>query len=270
MPERSRRRVLGLLGSSTTLLAGSSSLTGTSPADTTTGAEALSLGETYDDGSGAAMTVQDVTVHRLVRSTTAGSSTHVDVAWLENPQFAVVEADATGVEGPPEFTLDVDGTRYPDEGHHTYRAYPPGVDAGESGRVAIPVPIRDAESARVVWPQSDGPDASWRLPTAAVERFGRAPDFSVRSFAVPDSVSRGAAFEASFTVENTGDPAGQFVAEFGAGSLSDFDEVTVTVTVGEGRTHTARVEPHYPESADSIDAVLDWGAARLKKSVTVE
>lgn len=233
----------------------------------------LEVGESYESEGGRTVTVRGVQVRRLIRSTSVGSATHIDVAWLAGHQFAVVDAEATGADGTSvlsdvQFALEVDGVQYPRPDQHWYWAFPPG-SHDRPGRPAFPAPVTDATDGAIVWRRENEPSVRWTLPSETVEQFERAPSFTVRSFDAPDSVSRGDSFDAAFTVTNTSEHDGRFVAEFGAGPISDHGEVAMPVSAEAGRTHAGIMDPHYPRNASEIQVTLDWGRKRVHRTVTV-
>ena len=233
----------------------------------------LNVGETYESSDGLTVDVRDVRVRKLIRSTSVGSSTHIDVACLDDHQFAITEAEATDADGNSilsdiRFALDVDGVQYPQDDQHCYWAFPPGLN-DRPGLPAFPAPITDATDAAIVWLRDDTPSVRWRLSPETVELLGQSPMFTVRSFETPDSVSRGDLFKATVTVANTGERDGHFITEFGAGPLSDHGEVTIDVPAGTEQTHTGTMDPHYSDDTDEIDVTLDWGCDRLHRTVSV-
>lgn len=233
----------------------------------------LTVGDTYEASNGPTVGVQDVRVRKLIRSTSVGSPTHIDVACLNDHQFAVTEAEATDADGNSilsdiRFALDVDGVQYPQDDQHWYWAFPPGSN-DRPGLPAFPAPITDATAAAIVWLREDAPSVRWRLPPETVELLGQSPTFTIRSFETPDSVSRGEIFETTFTVANTGERDGHFITEFVAGPLSDHGEVTIDVLAGTEQTHTRTMDPHYSEDTDEIDVALSWGCNRLRRTVSV-
>lgn len=281
-----RRQVVALLSTAAVPITGCLDATGTEPTDTpaTTSEQTeesrtpwpgidVALGERYESETGPTVRVDGVRVRKLVRSTSVGSSTHIDVACLADGQFVVAEADATDADGNSilsevRFVLEVDSTRYPREDQHWYWAFPAG-SYTRPGLPAFPAPIDDATDAAVVWVRESAPPVRWVLPAETVELLGRAPSFSVRSFEVPQSVSHGASFEAAFTVANTGDRAGTFLTELGAGPISDHDEVRIDVPPDTENTFTEQLTPHYPDDATEITATLDWGCDRMTRRISV-
>jgi hypothetical protein len=239
----------------------------------TPGERTLALGETHEARDGTTVTVNDVRVRKLIRSTSVGSSTHIDVACLEDSQFAVADAEATDGDGnsvldDARFAIEVDGTRYPRPDENWYWAFPPGSHE-RPGVPAFAVPIEDVSTAAVVWFPEDEEPVRWTVPAETVGSLGRAPRFSVCTLDVPDSISRDDSFEASFTVANAGDRDGAFVAEFGAGGVSDHGEAHVSVPAGSERNYTKRMDPNYPDGTEEIEVTLAWGCGRLDWTVSV-
>lgn len=275
--DMNRRQFLVMTGGLLTAFSGCSG-SGTAPATSTSTQTpstdtTLDIGETYESPKGRMVTVRDVQIERLIRSTSVGSSTHIDVAWLENHQFAVVEAEATGPNGDSiltdiQFRLEIDDEQYQVENQHWYWAFPPGSNE-PPGHPAFPAPISDATSGAIVWFRDADSKVRWKLPSETVDVLGQAPSFTVRSFDAPDSVSRGEAVEASFTVANTGERDGRFITEFGAGPISDHGEVTIDVPAGTEQTHTGLLDPHYSDDTTEIQVTLNWGRERLHRTVTV-
>lgn len=279
-----RRKFLGATGGLLTVLSGCSERS-TSPATSTPTATSatptptsapdttLDVGETFESPDGRVVTIRNVRIERLIRSTSGGSSTHIDVAWLKNHQFAVVEAEATGPNSDSiltdiQFVLEIDDKQYPTEGQNWYWAFPPG-STKRPGHPAFPAPISDAASGAIVWRRDTDSRVRWNLSSETVDVLGRAPSFTLRSFDTPDSVSRGDSFEAAFTVANTGDRAGRFIAEFGAGPISDYTEAAIAVPAGAEQTHTGMLDPHYSDDTTELQVSLDWGHKRRDRTIQV-
>jgi hypothetical protein len=242
-------------------------------ADTRTpGERTLALGETYEASDGTTVTVNDVRVRKLIRSrSSAGSPTHVDVACEADRQFAVIEADAEDGDGNSilwdlRFALEMDGDLYSEDGQagafQSWSSDPQEVPA-------LPVPVQGVSTAAVVWLPENDPPVRWTIPAETVGSLGHAPRFSVCSLDVPDSISRGDSFEASFAITNTGGRDGTFVAEFGAGGISDHGEAIVPVPAGSVRSYTETMDPNYPDGTEEIEVTLAWGCGRLDWTVSV-
>lgn len=282
-----RRRVLSLVSTAAFPIAGCLGSTESADTDTPTGTSEgsnpssttpasdriLAVGDTYDSSNGPSVGVRDVRIRKLIRSTSVGSSTHIDIACLEAHQFAIAEAEATDADGNSilsdvRFALAVDGVQYPQDDQHWYWALSPGSN-DRPGLPAFPAPITDATNAAIVWLRDGAQSVRWKLPPETVRSLGQPSTFSVRSFETPDSVDRGEAFEAAFAVANTGERDGHFIAEFGAGPISDHGEVTVEVPAGTEQTYAGTIDPHYPEGTDTLDVTLDWGCNRLHRAISV-
>lgn len=200
-----------------------------------------------------------------VRPSVRVAGTHVDVRVAADSQYLVLYADAerTAIDDLP-LSVVADGTTVADSPVFVGRP-----ETRRAGPVAFPVPVDTYDSAAVVL-DADGESDSWDVPDDIVTTLGSAPVFEVESLDVPDSVSHGDSFEASFTVANRGDREARFLAEFGHGLISDVGEVEVTVPIDEQRTHTERIDPPYSDNTDSIPVVLDWGVARRRVDVAVD
>jgi hypothetical protein len=221
-----------------------------------------------DDSTPATLQASDFTVSLddpRVRPLVRVARTHVDVRAAADTQYLVLDADAerTDIDDLP-LSVVVDETTVADAPVFVGRP-----ETRRSGPVALPVPVDAYDSARVVL-KADGESDGWGAPDDIVATLGRAPVFEVESLDVPDRVSHGGSFEASFTVSNRGDREARFLAEFGHGLISDVDETELTVPVGEQRTHAERIDPPYGDETDSIPVVLDWGVARRRVEVPVE
>jgi hypothetical protein len=263
-----RRQVLALVTAASASVAGCPSSGPSAGPDSTT----RSLGETAESSDGTTVTVRDVTLRRLIPSTSVGSATHIDVACPESHQFAVVDVEATGPDGGSvvddvSMALEVDGTRYPKPDQHWYWAI--GGSDDRPGKPAFPVPVAEASAAAVVWSREDGDVARWAVPTEAVDALGRAPAFRVTDFRTPNTIGRNEPVEASFTVANRGSRNGRFVTEFGAGPISDHPETTVAVPTDDERTVTNTLTPHTDSDTEEIEVTLDWGCDQRVHTVTV-
>lgn len=200
-----------------------------------------------------------------VRPSIRVAGTHVDVRAAADTQYLVFDADAdqTAIDDLPLSVL-ADGATVAERPSFVGRPV-----TQHAGPIAFPVPVDGYSSVAVVL-EADGESDSWDTPDDIVMTLGKAPAFQVESLDVPERVSHGDTFEASFTVANRGDREARFLAEFGHGLISDVGEVELTVPVDERRTHTQRIAPPYGEETDSIPVMLDWGVARQRVEVPVE
>jgi hypothetical protein len=92
------------------------------------------------------------------------------------------------------------------------------------------------------------------------------PEFEVRSFDVPARAD-GDEVAVSFTVANVGEGDGEFLAELGSRAISDQGELRVEVPAGQTVTVTRSVG--LVPSANEQVVVLDWGSAKLERTVSV-
>jgi hypothetical protein len=200
-----------------------------------------------------------------VRPSVRVAGTHVDVEAAADTQYLVLRADAEGVAVDDlQLSVVADGATVADASVFVGRP-----ESRRDAPVAFPVPVAAYDAAAVVL-EAGGESDRWDAPDGIVTTLGSAPTFRVDSLDVPDSVSRGDSFEASFTVSNHGDREARFLAEFGHRLISDTDEAELTVPVGEQRTHTEQISPPYSDRTDSIPVVLNWGVARRRVEVAVE
>jgi len=200
-----------------------------------------------------------------VRPSIRVAGTHVDVRAEADGQYLVLRADSerTAIDDL-RLSVVADGTTVAET--PTFVGRP---ESRRNGPVAFPVPVAAYDSVAVVL-ESDGESDGWDAPDDVVAPLGAAPTFRVESLDVPERVSHGDSFEASFTVANRGDREARFLAEFGHGLISDVGEVELTVPVDGQRTHTQRIDPPYGDDTDSIPVVFDRGVARRRVEVPVE
>jgi len=242
-------------------------VTSTEESDATEAGTNLSVGETYETEDGMPYSVRDVHIHRSIRTTSVGSGSHLDMAWLSDHQFAVVETDLPTPDSGLNFHLSVDGTKYPTEGQHWYWAIPPD-SWNPPGFPTFPAPITDATDAAIVWNREGKPTVRWQLSPATIKQFNRPPAFEIPTFDVPDSVQSGDTFDVTFTVENVSEYDGRFLFEFGAGPVSDFGESVIDLPSGATQTHEREFEADF-EDVNSMPVVLDYGKQRIQYEVKV-
>lgn len=247
----------------------SSTETGAPRSSTTTtddSTDALQAGEEFTTADGVSITISNPEVHRSVVTTEKVSHhTYEVVEYAPTGQFLVVQVGTTGTRtAPVELPLNVvaDGK----SGIGTGRIH---VGGKESTRVGFRVPRIDAQSVDIVW-EGGGSTVQWRLDSEVASALGAVPAFEVTSWSVPDTVTRGEAFDASFTVTNHGDRDGRFLTTFDAeiGSLGT-DEVSTMVAAGETKTGTYSIRPTTYSGIQEFRVVLDWGAGRKVTWVTV-
>jgi len=95
------------------------------------------------------------------------------------------------------------------------------------------------------------------------------PRFEVEQFTVPERVAAGETFAATVDVTNVGDRTGRFLATLGAkrGSVGVPES---SIAVDAGATGTVRESITASGDGDGpIRVVLDWGAGRHERTVTV-
>lgn len=230
-----------------------------SPADATT----YALGESHQGPGGGTVTVASAAVHVSITSLhVTGSSAHPDVGVREDAQFLVADVEPHDLEA---FGVTVDGERVE---RNVYEPFGP-----DDGLVAFEVPLADADSAAVVWTGGDD-RVRWELPDDVVADLAVRPAFEVRRFEVADAVDAGDPIPVTLEVANVGDRDGRFLAELGAVVLSDVGEAWFDVPAGETVTEDLSLTPSiytpmYGSSGDDLKVVLDWGADRLVRKVTV-
>jgi hypothetical protein len=270
----SRRALLRTLALGTAAAAGCTGLTG--PLDGSSEEPTRSVGEQYETDDGRAVRVSHPVVHPSVTTVEAVSHHRYErVTDAGDAQFLSFLVTATGFEPGPggrtnshepidlPLAVETDDTRYS-------RVVPVGFDKrADRDRVAIRVPVADVSAAHVVWARDDGPQPRWRLPDPVLGDLDARPRFEVEQFTVPERVAAGETFAATVDVRNVGGRAGRFLATLGAkrGSL-DVPESSVSVDVGATGTLRASITA----SGDGdwpIRVVLDWGAGRRERTVTV-
>jgi hypothetical protein len=237
----------------------------------------LPVGDRFETDDGRALRVADPVVHPSVVTVEAVSHHRYErVTDAGDDQYLSVLVSTAGFEPGPggwersdepidlPLTVEADGTRHD-------RVIPVGFDERpDRDRVAVRVPVADVPDARVVWERDGGPRPGWRLSDDDVDDLAATPRFEVERFDVPDRVEAGETFEVTAEVRNVGDRAGRFLATLGAkrGSLG-VPESSVSVDVGA--TGTLRESITASDDGDRpIRVVLDWGAGRRERTVTVE
>jgi len=237
----------------------------------------LPVGDRFETDDGRALRVADPVVHPSVVTVEAVSHHRYErVTDAGDDQYLSVLVSTAGFEPGPggwersdepidlPLAVEADGTRHD-------RVIPVGFDERpDRDRVAVRVPVADVPDARVVWERDGGPRPGWRLSDDDVDDLAASPRFEVERFDVPDRVEAGETFEVTAEVRNVGDRAGRFLATLGAkrGSLG-VPESSVSVDVGA--TGTLRESITASDDGDRpIRVVLDWGAGRRERTVTVE
>lgn len=199
-----------------------------------------------------------------VRASVLEIVTHVDVRAEPGVQFLVLTAASDAAIDELPLSLVTDGT--PVDQQVSSVGHP---ESETNVTVTVPVPVNEYDTATFVL-ESGGESDRLAVPDTVVTALGNAPEFTVTSFDVPDSVTHGDTFEASFTVANDGTRDARFLAEFGHGQLSDTGEVSIAVPAGEQRTHTGAIEPYYDTNLNVVPVILDWGLDRCRIDVSIE
>ena len=271
----SRRALLRTLSIGPVATAGCAGLT--DRLDGSDGAPTRSVGEQYETDDGRTVRVSHPVVHPSVTTVEAVSYHRYErVSDAGDDQFLSVLVTTTGFEPGPggrtnsdepidlPLAVEADGSRH-------CQIVPVRADVNpDLDRVAIRVPLVDVPAAHVVWERNDGPQPRWRLPDDTVELLASRPQFEIERFDVPERVEAEETFAAAVDVKNGGDRPGRFLATLGAkrGSLG-VPESSVSVDVGA--TGTLRESVTASDDGDRpIRVILDWGAGRRERTVTVE
>ncbi len=226
----------------------------------------LAMGETATSEEGVSVTISDPRVRKIIFSPDEGTITHRYPAGEPNSQFLVVSVTTAGSAISDLALAPVVGdTRRETQG------YRETTSPGSDGTLSFQVSLVDPGSAALEWESEAGDRYRWTLPDAVLEDLGRAPEFGVTDFSVPDSIPRGDPFTASITVENTGDRDGRFLAvilDEGASSVPLHSMFTLTIPVGEtvSRDLAGR---EIQGDRDSVTAILDWGIEERTDTLSV-
>lgn len=216
-------------------------------------------GEAYQTDD-IAVTVSGFAVrHGMVKV----GSVHPDPVWKEGSQFVLASIAVEGDEDPA--TLDVTATADTlDERPDRYYGFSP--ETPESVQLlgfAVPTDPPPSE-ASIVW---HGPrEVHWPLPDEVVAKLGRAPDFSLEGFQVPESSRRNTSLSVTVAVANSGTRDGRFLAELGDAARSDQREITVPVPAGETVTDTEQVDAHFTDGEMTV--LLRWEGGVRRQTVT--
>ncbi|MFB6177789.1 MAG: hypothetical protein ABEI99_11730, partial [Halobaculum sp.] len=184
-------------------------------------------GESYQSDD-LTVTVSEPTVRHGMVSFRGGA--HPDPLWEANSQFVLATVATEGGQNPPDLDVTLTADTL-DERPETYYGYG-GSTAESVEQIGFAVPTDPSPSeAAVVW---NGPrEVRWPLPDELVRKLGRAPDFSLEGFRVPESAPKGTDIDVTLEVTNDGDRDGQFLAELGTTGISDHPEIRVAVPAGE-------------------------------------
>lgn len=189
----------------------------------------------------------------------------------EGDQFAFVSPPASGTDLPPEaFALALGDQRFaPRTTVPGFMLHTPGVGEAytadsRTGMLVFDVATVDADDGALL---HDG--ARTPLPEESLPSFAAAPDFSLRSVSVPDSVSAGEPVGVAVTVANDGGRGGTFLAGVQRGGM--FETVEATVGAGAVRTTTERLTVHAdPGGAEHLRFVHAGGRESYEVAVERE
>lgn len=229
---------------------------------TTPGPVELDPDDSYSTDASWSLTVDDVAVRIAVVDT---GTIHPDPVWAEDGQFVVADFTVEGRDAPDPANLNV--TCRVDTGDALGWTY---VDADgprdeSSQPIGFEVPSSPAPTAgAIVWAPDEGPEVRWTLSEATLANLARLPEFELKSFSVADAP--GDEVDATLTVANVGDGDGVFLAEVGAGAMSDQPEVEIAVPAGETRTVTRRVLAGSPNGGPTR-VVLRWRDTKIERTV---
>ena len=138
-----------------------------------------------------------------------------------------------------------------------------------SNRLAFPVSTRDAQTAALKLSASSSTD-QWALPAAQLSKFGQAAEFAVPDLSVPDTIQYGHRFEVSFTVRNTGDRDGRFLAELAPTTKPGVERIRRQVAAGTTETTSTILDPAWNRYSEEVSVVLDWGVDQRRAMVAVK
>ena len=194
---------------------------------------------------------------------TPHSSTPEGVIDEPNTQYVIVSIDNQGA-GPIAdlpLALIVDGQTVADDFRQLGHV--------PSNRLAFPVPTQDSQTAALNLSAGSSTD-QWALPTAQVSKFRHAAAFAVPALSVPDTVQYGHRFEVSFTVRNTGDRDGRFLAELAPTTKPGIERIRRQVAAGTTETASTILDPAWDRHSEEVPVVLDWGVDQQRATVAVK
>lgn len=262
MQSPSRRSLLGVLA--TLPLAGclstdspTTTTAATSTSDSLTATPTATPSEPAIRQPGESFETDDLTVtvsnlavrHGMVKAGTV----HPDPVWTDGAQFVLADVAVAGDSDPTDINVTATADTLDERPDRYFGFASESPDSVQRLGFVIPTDPAPAE-ASIVW---DGPrEVRWPLPDALVAKLGRAPDFSVEKFDVPDSAQAGTAVSVTLEVTNTGVRDGRFLAELGDAAISDQPEIEVSVPAGETVTATESVDARFAEGEMTV--VLRW------------
>lgn len=216
-------------------------------------------GEAYE-ANDIAVTIENLAVrHGMV---TFGS-VHPDPVWKEGSQFVLASVAVEGNEDPANLDVTVTADTLAERPARYYGFIPEPSESVQP--MGFPVPTVPAPSnAALVW---HGPrEVRWPLSDELVRKLGRAPEFSLERFQVPESAAPGTSLDVTLEVANSGDRNGRFLAELGNAAMSDQPEIEVSVPAGETTTATRSVDARFSEGEMTV--LLRWERGVQRQTVT--
>ena len=185
----------------------------------------------------------------------------------ERAQFAFVRPpDAHEERTLDVYTLELGSERFaPATSVSGFTSWTPGIDSvytddQRGGSLRFDVPAVEADSAALL-----GDGRRWQLDESTREHLARAPDLSLDSLQVPDSVEPDERFELGVTVSNDGDRTGTFLAGFRTGGYPK----TIEVSVNPGSTESGAVTFEAFDDEREMSFAYSGPGANERVSVTV-
>jgi len=191
------------------------------------------------------------------------SSTPEGVIDEPNTQYVIVIIDNQGASPIADLPLAlvVDGQTVTDDFRQLGHV--------PSNRLAFPVPTQDSQTAALNLSAGSSTD-QWALPAAQLSKFGQAAEFTVPDLSVPDTIQYGHRFEVSFTVRNTGDRDGRFLAELAPTTKPGIERIRRQVAAGTTETASTILDPAWNRYSEEVPVVLDWGVDQRRATVAVK
>jgi hypothetical protein len=214
---------------------------------TATAATETATASTADDPLPSVSTVLRASYRHVV------NTDGIDVTAPNRAQFAFVYPPADELGRQPEaFALELGDRRIePAQSVEGFDILTPGVpsvytDEHREGALRFDVPTVETDSAALVVEGRRYP-----LSASDVEELASAPDLSLSSVSVPESVPADASIELGVTATNDGDREGIFLAGFRHSGLPK--TIDVTVPAGETVSKSIRYDVFYDEGSMYFD-----------------
>lgn len=185
-------------------------------------------------------------------------------------QFAFISPPVSGAPPPGAFDLALGDELFgPATSGLEYEnvSTTPGIDDvytkdNRTGVLVFDIPTTDVERAALLYD-----DTRYPLADDARDRLARAPEFSLESVSVPDSVTPNEDIELSITVSNDGDAAGRYLAGFRHSGLPK--RIDLPVEPGETGTASVAYDVYDPQS-ESMGFDFDYPGGSRDYEVTIE